>query len=232
MKRLIITALAAVALLLPAAAQCYHYSKYYNPETGRLDYGRHDSGLGTGNMYYGFRIGPAFSFVNSDDPTLDGGDWQTGLSVGALMGLPLSQNIPLYLEAGLQYTEKGGRKRITTTTGERKKMTYDLNYIEMPIVLKYIYPIDSHFTLQPFFGGYLSYGIGGKIKNFGTREAFSSFSDDAFQRFDGGLRVGCGVGFDLFYADLSYDIGLSNICHDTFDTSHNGCLSLNFGVNF
>ena len=43
MKRLIITALAAVALLLPAAAQCYHYSKYYNPETGRLDYGRHDS---------------------------------------------------------------------------------------------------------------------------------------------------------------------------------------------
>ena len=59
MKRLIITALAAVALLLPAAAQCYHYSKYYNPETGRLDYGRHDSGLGTGNMYYGFRIGPA-----------------------------------------------------------------------------------------------------------------------------------------------------------------------------
>ena len=57
-------------------------------------------------------------------------------------------------------------------------------------------------------------------------------SDDGFQRFDGGLRLGCGVGYDLFYVDLTYDIGLSNICHDTFDTSHNGSLSLNFGVNF
>ena len=40
------------------------------------------------------------------------------------------------------------------------------------------------------------------------------------------------MGYDLFYVDLTYDIGLSNICHDTFDTSHNGSLSLNFGVNF
>ena len=67
MKRLIITALAVVALLAPAEAQDYTHSRYYNYDTGRLDYGRHDSGLGTGNMYYGFRIGPAFSFVNSDD---------------------------------------------------------------------------------------------------------------------------------------------------------------------
>ena len=137
------------------------------------------------------------------------------------MGLPLSQSVPLYAEIGLQYTEKGGRKRLSSS----KKMTYDLNYIELPIVVKYIYPIDRNFTLQPFFGGYLALGVGGKIKNFEQREAFSSFSDDAFQRFDGGLRLGCGVGYDLFY-------GLSNICHDTFDTSHNGCLSLNFGVNF
>lgn len=228
MKRLIITALAVAALLAPAEAQDYRYSRYYNYDTGRLDYGRHDSGLGTGNMYYGFRIGPAFSSVNSDDPSLDGGKWQTGLSIGALVGLPLSQSVPLYLEAGLQYTEKGGRKRLSSN----KKMTYDLNYIELPVVVKYIYPIDRHFTFQPFFGGYLAFGVGGKIKNFEQREAFSSFSDDAFQRFDGGLRLGCGVGYDLFYMDLSYDIGLSNICHDTFDTSHNGCLSLNFGVNF
>ena len=228
MKRLIITALAAVALMAPAVAQDYTHSRYFNHDTGRLDYGRHDSGLGTGNMYYGFRIGPAFSFVNSDDPSLDGGKWQTGLSIGALVGLPLSQSVPLYAEIGLQYTEKGGRKRLDSG----KKMTYDLNYIELPVVVKYIYPIDRHFTLQPFFGGYLAYGISGRIKNFEERKTQKSFSDNNFKRFDGGLRLGCGVGYDLFYMDLSYDIGLSNICHDTFDTSHNGCLSLNFGVNF
>ena len=42
----------------------------------------------------------------------------------------------------------------------------------------------------------------------------------------------CGIGYDMFYADLTYDIGLANICHDSFDKSHNGALLLNFGVNF
>lgn len=227
-KRLLITAIAAAAIIMPASAQCYRQSRYYNNRTDRLEYGRHDSGLGTGNMYYGFRIGPSFSFVNSDDSRLDGGDWQTGLNVGALVGIPLSANIPLYIEAGLFYDEKGGRKKLPSG----KKMTYDLNYLQLPIVAKYIYSPDGRFSIQPFFGGYLALGVGGKIKNFEDREAFGSFSDEGFQRFDGGLRLGCGVGYDLFYVDLTYDIGLSNICHDTFDTSHNGSLSLNFGVNF
>lgn len=209
-------ALVAIATLT-ATAQTYSGNNFYDRENP----------MGTGSMYYGFRIGPTFSTVNSDDANLDGGNSQTGLTLGAVMGFQLSDDIPLFLETGLSYTEKGGKK---TLTG--KKMTYDLNYLEIPILVKYIYDIDGHFSVQPLFGGYLSYGISGKIKNFGERQALDSFSDTTFKRFDGGLRIGCGVGYDLFYADLSYDIGLSNICHDTFDTSHNGCLYLNFGVNF
>ena len=209
-------ALVAIATLT-ATAQTYSGSSFYDRENP----------MGTGSMYYGFRRGPTFSTVNSDDANLDGGNSQTGLTLGAVMGFQLSDDIPLFLETGLSYTEKGGKK---TLTG--KKMTYDLNYLEIPILVKYIYDIDGHFSVQPLFGGYLSYGISGKIKNFGERHAQDSFSDTTFKRFDGGLRIGCGVGYDLFYADLSYDIGLSNICHDTFDTSHNGCLYLNFGVNF
>ena len=209
-------ALVAIATLT-ATAQTYSGSSFYDRENP----------MGTGSMYYGFRIGPTFSTVNSDDANLDGGNSQTGLTLGAVMGFQLSDDIPLFLETGLSYTEKGGKK---TLTG--KKMTYDLNYLEIPILVKYIYDIDGHFSVQPLFGGYLSYGISGKIKNFGERHAQDSFSDTTFKRFDGGLRIGCGVGYDLFYADLSYDIGLCNICHDTFDTSHNGCLYLNFGVNF
>ena len=235
MKRLITLALLAAAFLLPASAQSYCNSRYYSHSSGRLDYGYGNRGGGwydTGEMYYGLRIGPSFSKVNSDDESLDGGNWQTGLNVAVLLGIPLTTEMPLYIETGLAYTEKGGKKKVTDFQGERKKMTYDLNYLEVPIVLKYIYDVDGHFTVQPYFGGYLACGVGGKVKNFEHREASSSFSDSYFQRFDGGLRVGCGVGYDLFYFDLSYDIGLSNICHDDFDTSHNGSLSLNFGVNF
>ena len=135
---------------------------------------------------------------------------------------------PQISETGLYYTEKGGKKKLD----DGKKMTYDLNYLEVPLTVKYAYPIDDHFSIQPFAGGYLACGVGGKIKNYREREADPSFSSDRFKRFDGGLRLGCGVAYDMFYADLTYDVGLANICHDEFDTSHNGCLTLNFGVNF
>lgn len=111
-------------------------------------------------------------------------------------------------------------------------MTYSLNYLEVPVVLKYKYNVDNHFSIQPQVGGYFAAGVGGKIKNYKDREVESSFSKDKFSRFDGGLRFGCGIGYDLFYVDLTYDLGLANICHDTFDKSNNGSLQLNFGVNF
>ena len=231
MKRLLL--IAAVIASVSASAQEYRNSRFYNRNTDRLEYRycSHDLGFGAGEAYFGVRIGPSFSTVNSDDKRLDGGESQTGLNVGALVGVPLSRTVPLYMELGLSYIEKGGKKYYTEG-GDRKKMTYDLNYVEVPLTLKYIHNFDDHFSIQPLFGGYLAVGVGGKMKNFGNREAQNSFSEDNFERFDGGLRVGCGVAYDLFYFDVSYDIGLANICHDTFDTSHNGCLQLNFGVNF
>ena len=231
MKKSLFMALAALMLSATAVqAQAYRNSRYYNERTGHLDYSqRHnDSFFGRGANYYGLRIGPSFSTVNSDDKTLDGGDSQTGLNIGAVVGFSLTDQAPLYLETGLMYTEKGGKKDIDNG----KKMTYDLNYLELPVVVKYAINVDGHFSVQPFAGGYLACGVGGKIRNYNERVAESSFSKKYFQRFDGGLRLGCGVGYDMFYADLSYDLGLANICHDEFDRSHNGCLTLNFGVNF
>lgn len=226
MKKLLTLAVAA-ALQLSATAQNYRESRYYNRNTNRLEYRNNTGTIDAGDIYYGLRLGPTFSTVNSDDKNLDGGSSQTGLNLGGVLGYGVSNEIPLFIETGLFYTEKGGKKKV-----QGKKMTYDLNYLEIPILVKYIYDMDGHFSLQPFFGGYLAWGIGGKIKNYGERESMRSFSDDTFKRFDGGLRIGCGIGYDLFYADMAYDFGLTNICHDMFDTSHNGCLYINFGINF
>ena len=70
-KRLLITAIAAAAIIMPASAQCYRQSRYYNNRTDRLEYGRHDSGLGTGNMYYGFRIGLTTAALTAATGRLD-----------------------------------------------------------------------------------------------------------------------------------------------------------------
>ena len=231
MKHLILTVVLGTLALTATQAQSYRQSRYYNPQTGRLDYRQpyrpgywHD-----GTTYYGFRLGPAFTTVNSDDKYLDGSNMKTGLNVGLAMGVNLMREAPLYLETGLYYTEKGGRGR-----AEGTRFTYSLNYIELPMVLKYKYFVDRSLSVEPFLGGYLACGVSGKIKDFGIREAYSSFSSSpySFDRFDGGLRLGCGISYDLLYADIGYDIGLANISHDDFDTSHNGALILTVGVNF
>lgn len=226
MKRIAFFLMVLLFTAAPSSAQNYKNSRYYDKKTGHLNYNNHFRR--ENDTYFGFRIGPSFSYVNSDDTRLDGGNWQTGLNVGVVAGIPLSSYHPIYIEGGVFYTEKGGKKDLTTG----KKMTYDLNYIEIPVVFKYKYNIDPQLSIQPFLGGYFAAGVGGKIKNFEEREAENSFSKHNFQRFDGGLRIGCGVQYDMFYADLTYDIGLANICHDTFDKSRNGALQLNFGVNF
>ena len=179
------------------------------------------------NSYYGLRVGLALSSVNSDDSYLDGSGLSSGVSMGFVAGFQMVPASPLYFETGLNYTEKGGRGHFGGS-----KFTYDLNYLEVPLLLKYDYRTDRDFSVQPFIGGYLACGVGGKVKDFGQHQALSSFDDDFFKRFDGGLRMGCGVEFAHLYAELAYDLGLSNICHDTFNSSRNGCLLLSCGVNF
>lgn len=210
--RKIILAILAMVMAVPASAQYSLTSETYKQEF---------------YYYYGLRIGLGISAINSDDDKLDGGSLQTGLNVGALIGFQLSPKAPVYLETGLYYTEKGGKGKL-----KGEKFTYDLNYLELPIVAKYKYEIDGDFSVQPFAGGYLAYGIGGKYKNYDTRESEPSFSSEAFKRFDGGIRLGCGFEYSTVYGELVYDLGLANICHDEFDRTSNGAFSINFGVNF
>ena len=178
-------------------------------------------------IYYGLRLGLGLANVNSDDKRLDGGDTQAGLNIGGVIGFQLSPSAPVYLESGLFYTEKGGKGVL-----DKKKFTYDLNYLEIPILVKYKYEMDTDLNLVPFAGGYVAMGVGGKIKNFGDRETESSFSPENFKRFDGGLRFGCGIEYQVLYADMAYEFGLANICHSDWETSKNGCFYINIGVNF
>lgn len=216
MKRLLFAAL-AVVMTLPVCAQYEDYGR-------RTNYSRYAD---EHNIYYGLRLGLALATVNSDDDELDGGGMQAGLNVGALIGFQLSPTAPVYLETGLYYTEKGGKGYV-----DGKKFTYDLNYLEMPILIKYKYDLDSDMSVQPFAGGYLAMGVGGKVKNYGDRQTSSSFSSDYFKRFDGGLRFGCGFEYQIIYAEMAYEFGLANICHSDFESSHNGCFYINCGVNF
>lgn len=221
MKRMMI-ALMSLALAIPALAQ-YGRPHYYRRHVVTT-YHRPVMSL---DVYYGLRLGGSFASVRSDDQYLHGGSMKAGLNVGAVAGFQLGYASPVYFETGVYYIEKGGEGRY-----EGSKFTYGLNYIEVPLLLKYRIDAARGFSIQPFAGGYLSGGVGGNIKDFGHRQAFGSFGKDGFKRFDGGLRLGLGMQFDLLYAEVGYDIGLSNISQDYFDSTRTGSLFATVGVNF
>ena len=182
------------------------------------------------NMYYGLRFGLSASHVNSDAPDLNGSSSKSGLNVGAVMGIQIAPQSPVFFETGIYYSEKGGKGKIGN-----EKFSIGLNYIEVPLLLKYSAYVAPATALEPFVGGYLSAGVGGKVKDYGNHAAFNSFDDGYganFKRFDGGIRVGCGLAWEMLYAEMGYDFGLSNIGDNAFDDTHNGAFFLNIGVNF
>lgn len=222
MKRMMI-ALMSLVLTVPAFAQ-YGRPRYYNrPLVVRSPHRSY------ADVYYGLRLGADFATLNSDDRFLDSGSAKTGFNVGAVAGFQVAYRSPVYFETGLSYVEKGGKVQY-----EGQKYTYNLDYLEVPLVMKYVYNVDRAFSIQPFIGGYLSLGVAGKIKNSDDRSRHpeSSFDDKNFQRFDGGIKVGCGVQYDFLYGELGYDFGLSNISRDSYDTCHTGTFYATIGFNF
>lgn len=234
MKRIAFV-LFTVLLLTDTLSVSAQYRPYRRPaQTGRPSYMTRPYGYSRmdrySDVYYGLRLGFGVSTVNSDSKVLDTNKSKTGLNVGFVIGVPLSDQAPIAFESGLYYTEKGGK-----STYNGGKFTYNLDYLEVPLVLKYSFYTGEGFAIQPFAGGYLACGVAGKIKDYENREAYGSFSgddDDSFNRFDGGIRLGCGASFQMLYLEACYDIGLANIGKDQFDDTRNGCFYLNFGVNF
>lgn len=219
MKKIIFAVLACIALAMPSqvSAQSYH-SSHRVQSNGFFE---------QKNIYYGFRIGGAFASINSE--YLDAGSMKGGLNIGGVVGFGLLDEAPLYIESGLMYSQKGGKGKVGTATA-----TYNANYLELPITFKYALPLTDKISVQPMLGMYAALGVGGSIKINETKVTEGTFGKEDYKlkRGDIGLKIGCGGSYDIFYAELYYDLGLANVGHDKFDAAHNGALVVNVGVNF
>lgn len=222
MKKIIIAALLGFLAIMPSTAQNYRSSNQYSYNS-RSNYSH--SMFGYDDVYFGFRIGPSFTTISTDEKDFDFSA-KTGLNFGVVAGFGLSNSIPLFLETGLYYNEKGGKADIGRTD-----IKYRLNYLEVPFAFKYMYELDDEISIQPYLGAYIAYGISGKIKDYDALTSESSYKN-MFHHFDAGMKIGCGMQYDMFYFELNYDLGLANIRDDEFTTCRNRALTLNLGVNF
>ena len=179
MKKTLLLSLLCMILAMPAMAQPgYRYGRGYNPRIQTV--GRHGNEYIAWHSYYvGLRVGLNASHVSSESPLLDGSSLKSGLNIGIAAGTQLTYRAPLFIESGLYYSQKGGK-----SDSGNGKFTYDLNYLEVPLLIKYKHFVGNQTSIQPYAGGYLAVATDGQIKNYGTRTAFSSFEDGYFNRFD------------------------------------------------
>jgi hypothetical protein len=216
MKKLF-TFILLAALSLPTFAQ-------FSTSRQRSRYNHNDT-----ERYYGLRLGLNIASMSSDETSFDM-DSRTGLSFGGVYGFQLANHTPLWLETGLYYSEKGGKTHWVDNAGKSEKVKMRLSYLQLPVVVKYSFDVVDDLYVQPFFGGYFALGIAGQIKEYGERKSYSSF--DEMNRFDGGLRLGCGVEYQMLYAELGFDFGLTNISKSDFEAVRTRNLFINVGVNF
>ena len=180
--------------------------------------------LSESSLYYGLRLGINFAGIGGD---LVDYDMKTGMNLGGVVGLRLSDTTPVFLESGLYYTERGAKK---------DKAKIGLTYFEVPLLIKYGIQANDDIALLPYIGPYFSYGIAGKYKipAGNGEEAYNRSSYKTFKHFDMGFKVGCGAEFNKLYAELGYQFGVANIAKENpADLDAKGhALYLNIGVNF
>lgn len=188
--------------------------------------------------YWGVRLG-----INASNLKMKGvsasKDGLAGMNLGVVYGILLTDEAPIYLEPGVMISNKGVKFNASKMS---EKIRTRLTYLEVPVVFKYkIEEVAPDLSIEPFLGGFVSLGLGGKTKYYDSRKKHSSFRSNAYRSFDGGLRMGCGLGYQNLYVEMAYDLGLANVASDHFldfgydsfdDAIRTRCVTLNIGLNF
>jgi opacity protein-like surface antigen len=137
----------------------------------------------------------------------------------------LTDQIILHLEP--MYLQKGGTIKTSSYT-----LKYKVNYIELPILIKYAFLINS--TLVPYAMAGPSIGLLASAK-FEDDEGYTQDEKDNTSGFDFGLGLGGGVSYPFgnmtFFGETRYVFGLTNINSESDEsTVRNRGLLVLFGV--
>lgn len=227
---------AFLILFIWLSATTVNAQRYYDGDSYNMSRW-HDYQRGT---YFGLRLGlnvPTLRFKGTSG--LANTQSIARFNIGLVCGQKLGNGLPFFVETGLLYSEKGTEINATDETGKR---LHHMRYLEIPLVIKYKVETNvDDLTVQPFFGGFMAVGIAGQTKCYDTRTKISPFGNGRFKRFDSGIRLGCGMAFQNFYLEMSYDIGLFNIANTHYTDYHyddfdghirTGCLSTTIGIDF
>ena len=187
--------------------------------------------------------------------------WKSGFHLGITAEFPITETV--VFETGLLLSTKGFKFNVTDTLydeppgygykyGETyqsqgeicdSKRSLNLLYLVIPLTAKTYFNVRG-IRLFGALGPYVGYGLIGKSKSKNTINGQtesqeidvnwgSGYNDDV-KRLDFGLTACIGMEIRSIQIDLSYNLGLANICADTFNglKINNRALGLSIGYKF
>lgn len=121
---------------------------------------------------------------------------------------------PLYLETGAYWMNRKYSyvADITVESVPSTTMTVKDDFFHIPLLFSYHFYLNDNMAIQPFAGGY-----GGYLRN--------------SESFGYGVRLGCGVNYRRFYANVGYDIDLSKHKWNKYKVDHFNALFITLGYN-
>ena len=191
-----------------------------------------DSETGFTNITFGLKGGFSLSQhsgVNERDAEYGvSSQWRKGFAVGAFLYLPVTSRFGLQQE--VFYTQKGSRQDISLEILDIPTVlhvTYDMDYVEIPVLLKFAWLKWNRNALYSFAGWVMSfkvndhYTLEGQIDDGSEVVPLSADSDMAeVEMFDYSFLYGLGVDFSLsrlqFLLEYRFVIGWNSLAMPTY----------------
>lgn len=166
---------------------------------------------------FGIRGGLNLANLNDTDANVD---TRTGFMVGAYMSFPVS-NSPVAIQPEVLYTQKGI---------EAGESTYQMDYIEIPVLARFDFITDGSITPNVYFGPYLGFNINAEVDGEANILGGPNFEDNVKDT-DFGVVVGGGLDFGRFDLGVRYGAGLTEAFENS-GSAKNGVLSVTAGIGF
>ena len=157
---------------------------------------------------------------------------KTGLYIGGFMNYQFSDMFALQPE--IAYSMKGA-----TAANQGVNYTFTLNYIEIPVLLKFYIPIEGATSIKPslYAGPAFAFNVASNVEATGNSQSQTVDLSSQTKGFDFGLAFGGGVGFNVGSGvldfSLRYTLGMTSFDNSGNNlTLTNGAFSIIAGYAF
>lgn len=142
---------------------------------------------------------------NSFDSDVDGGDPVMALSAGYVHSFAITENLPLFVEAGAN---------ILWVNGDvYDGVKFTMWSLEVPVNIGYKWAIDEEWSIYPHIGVTLRGNISGEFAD------LNIFDEDEigeeWERFNYGMHVGATANYKNYNLGVKYGLDLNEIANDT-----------------